>query len=46
MLFYIIFKISSLFIQSIINLKLNEILDLKLFQLYSVNNIFDMHVAN
>ena len=28
--FYIIFKISSLFIQSIINLKMNEILDIKL----------------
>ena len=28
--FYIIFKISSLFIQSIINLKINEILDIKL----------------
>ena len=27
--FYIIFKISSLFIQSIINLKMNEILDIK-----------------
>ena len=28
--FYIIFKISSLFIQSIKNLKMNEILDIKL----------------
>ena len=27
--FYIIFKISSLFIKSIINLKMNEILDIK-----------------
>ena len=35
--FYIIFKISSLFIQSIINLKMNEILDIKLVQLYSVH---------
>ena len=32
--FYIIFEISSLFIQSIINLKMNEILGLKLVQLY------------
>ena len=30
--FYIIFKISFLFIQSIINLKMNEILDIKLVQ--------------
>ena len=39
-------KISSLFIQSIINLKMNESLDIKLVQLYSiyVNNITDMHV--
>ena len=44
--FYIIFKISSLFIQSIINLKMNEILGIKLVQLYSsyVNDISDMHV--
>ena len=44
--FYIIFKISSLFIQSIINLKINEILGIKLVQLYSsyVNDITDMHV--
>ena len=40
-----IFKI-SLFIQSIINLKMNEILDIKLVQLYSsyINDITDMHV--
>ena len=37
--FYIIFKISSLFIQSIINLKMNEILDIKLVQLYSMSII-------
>ena len=37
--FYIIFKISSLFIQSIINLKMNEILDIKLDQLYSMSII-------
>ena len=45
-LYYIIFKISSLFIQSIINLEMNEILGIKLVQLYSisVNNITDMHV--
>ena len=44
--FYIIFKISSLFIQSIINLKMNEILGIKLVQLHSsyVNDITDMHV--
>ena len=44
--FYIIFKISSLFIQSIINLIMNEILGIKLVQLYSsyVNDITDMHV--
>ena len=44
--FYIIFEISSLFIQSIINLKMNEILGIKLVQLYSsyVNDITDMHV--
>ena len=44
--FYIIFKISSLFIKSIINLEMNEILDIKLVQLYSsyVNNITDIHV--
>ena len=35
--FYIIFKISSLFIQSIINLKINEMLDIKLVQLYSMS---------
>ena len=32
---FYIFKIPSLFIQSIINLKMNEILDIKLVQLYS-----------
>ena len=37
--FYIIFKISSLFIQSIINLKMNEMLDIKLVQLYSMSMI-------
>ena len=37
--FYIIFKISSLFIQSITNLKMNEILDIKLVQLYSMSII-------
>ena len=37
--FYIIFKISSLFIQSIINLKMNEILDIKLVKLYSMSII-------
>ena len=37
--FYIIFKISSLFIKSIINLKMNEILDIKLVQLYSMSII-------
>ena len=37
--FYIIFKISSLFIQSIINLKINEILDMILVQLYSMSII-------
>ena len=37
--FNIIFKISSLFIQSIINLKINEILDIKLVQLYSTSII-------
>ena len=37
--FYIIFKISSLFIQSIINWKMNEILDIKLVQLYSMSII-------
>ena len=36
---YIIFKISSLFIQSIINLKMNEILDIKLVLLYSMSII-------
>ena len=35
--FFIIFKISSLFIQSIINLKMNEILDIKLVLLYSMS---------
>ena len=35
--FYIIFKISSLFIQSIINLKMDEILDIKLVRLYSMS---------
>ena len=38
-LFYIIFKISSLFIKSIINLKMNELLDIKLVQLYSMSII-------
>ena len=33
------FKISSLLIQSIINLKMNEILDIKLVQLYSMSII-------
>ena len=33
------FKISSLFIKSIINLKMNEILDIKLVQLYSMSII-------
>ena len=44
--FKIIFKISTLFIQSIKNLKMNEILGIKLVQLYSsyVNDITDMHV--
>ena len=37
--FYIIFKISSLFICSIINLKMNEILDIKLVQLYNMSII-------
>ena len=37
--FYIIFKISSLFICSIINLKMNEILDIKLIQLYNMSTI-------
>ena len=37
--FYIIFKISSLFIQSIINLKMNEILDIKLVLLYRMSII-------
>ena len=37
--FYIIFKISFLFIQSIINLKMNEILDIKWVQLYSMSII-------
>ena len=37
--FYIIFKISSLFIQSIINLKMDEILDIKLVRLYSMSII-------
>ena len=36
---YIIFKKSSLFIQSIINLKMNEIIDIKLVQLYSMSII-------
>ena len=35
--FYVIFKISSLYIQSIINLKMNEILDIKLVQLHSMS---------
>ena len=37
--FFIVFKISSLFIQSIKNLKMNEILDIKLVQLYSMSII-------
>ena len=37
--FYIIFKISSLFIKFIINLKMNEILDINLVQLYSMSII-------
>ena len=37
--FYIVFKISSLFIKSIINLKMNEILGIKLVQLYSMSII-------
>ena len=37
--FILFFKISSLFIQSIINLKMNEILDIKLVQLYSMSII-------
>ena len=37
--FYIIFKISSLFTQSSINLKMNEILDIKLVLLYSMSII-------
>ena len=37
--FYIIFKKSFLFIQSIINLKMNEILDIKLVQLCSMSII-------
>ena len=37
--FYIIYKISSLFIQYIKNLKMNEILDIKLVQLYSMSII-------
>ena len=36
---YIILKKSSLFIQSIINLKMNEIIDIKLVQLYSMSII-------
>ena len=36
---YIIIKISSLFIKSIINLKMNEIFDIKLVQLYSMSII-------
>ena len=38
-IFYIILKISSLFIQSIINLKMNVILDIKLVQLCSMSII-------
>ena len=37
--FYIIFKISSSFICSIINLKMNEILDIKLVQLFNMSII-------
>ena len=37
--FYIIFKVSSLLIQSIVNLKMNEILDIKLVQLYCMSII-------
>ena len=41
--FYVIFKISSLFICSIINLKMNEILDLKLVQLYNMSIIYSRY---
>ena len=43
---------NKLFIRSIINWKMNEILDIKLVQLYSmsiiqyVNNITDIHVIH
>ena len=37
--FYIIFKKSSLFIRFIINLKINEILDIKLVPLYNMSII-------
>ena len=37
--FYIIFKISSLFIQSVKNLKMNEILYINLDQLHSMSII-------
>ena len=40
---YIIFKISSLFICSIINLKMNEILDIKLVQLYNMSIIYSRY---
>ena len=41
--FYIIFKISCLFICSIINLKMNEILDIKLVQLYNMSIIYNRY---
>ena len=42
-IFYIIFKISSLFICSIINLKMNEILDIELVQLYNMSIIYSRY---
>ena len=41
--FYVIFKISSLFICSIINLKMDEILDIKLVQLYNMSIIYSRY---
>ena len=41
--FYIIFKISSLFICFIINLKMDEILDIKLVQLYNMSIIYSLY---
>ena len=41
--FYVIFRISSLFICSIINLKMNEILDIKLVQLYNMSIIYSRY---